>query len=193
MPSMQKKSKAAKQAQVHSMRVAYATYLASDLWGAIRSKVLSKRPWCELCGDRATQVHHDSYHVSVMLGEMNDSLVSICRDCHEGIEFEGHQKLSSKEVRRKLRKWLIDTGRGHVTERLKEAQRKLTKMVKPKPEPKPSKATERRQIAAERARKSRRNSPSPVCNRVYWTTSTAKKALSGKRGPLAKRLKPTDS
>lgn len=181
MPSIRKKSKAAKKSEARNRRLAYANYLASDLWVSIRGRVLSKRPWCELCGDRATQVHHDSYHTLVMLGEVTDSLVSICKDCHEGIEFEGHQKLTSREVRQKLRKWLVDTGRGWVAERLKEAQKKLTKKAKPKPVSKPSKATERRRIAAEAARRS----PKIVHTKTCWKASGSK-PLQGKVGPLAK-------
>jgi hypothetical protein len=184
------KSKAKKKVEARVRRVAYATYLASDLWGAIRSAVLSQRPQCELCGERATEVHHDSYHPKVMLGEMNDSLVSICRGCHTGIEFDGKQKLTSREVRRKLRTKLIETERGAVAERLKEAQRKLSNPVKPNPGPPVNRELEKRKRDAEIARQARLGDPKVNRPVSRWM---ATKVVNGKRGPLANRVKPTDS
>jgi hypothetical protein len=168
-------------------RAEYTKYLASPEWRAIRGAVLSKRPNCELCGDVATQVHHDSYHTLVMVGLMNDSLVAICRDCHVGIEFEGDRKLDSVLVRRKLRKWLIKTGRSAVANRLKNAQKVLSGEGKAKPASGPNRELEKRRRDAEAARKARQGDPKAARPVSYWRATTdAKKMLKKKRGVLKK-------
>lgn len=81
----------------------YQAYLESDEWKAIRAKVLKRdRHKCVLCGKHATQVHHRSYHVKALIGAKTLSLVSICRTCHESIEFSNGSKTELKEANRRM-------------------------------------------------------------------------------------------
>lgn len=64
----------------------YRSYLAGELWHAIRIKVLDRSGGrCECCGEGATQVHHRDYRPRVIRGEDLLPLVSICRHCHKFI------------------------------------------------------------------------------------------------------------
>lgn len=68
----------------------YADYLKSDLWRKIRAKVfLVKGRACWICGEYATQVHHNRYHRNDLLGKRLRFLNPICGKCHETIEFRG--------------------------------------------------------------------------------------------------------
>ena len=71
----------------------YAAYLASDLWKAIRRRVLKKTPKCQACEDRATLVHHRGYYLWVLRGETLTGLIPLCRTCHEHIEFDNGEKV----------------------------------------------------------------------------------------------------
>ena len=166
-----------------SLKIDYAKYLASAEWREIRSTVLSDRPVCELCGDRAIQVHHDSYHAAVIAGLMNDALVSICCTCHYGIEFNGKTKLHSKDVRFKLRRKLRDTGRHAVVERLDNAQELLSKFSMDKPAPGPNLELQKRRRDAETARKARQGDLRLVYGPEKLKAVIAKKALAGRRPP----------
>ncbi len=64
----------------------YADYLISDLWSGLRGQVLLEYPNCRTCGKIATVVHHTSYHKK-FLQKGGVALVSICRTCHQLIEF----------------------------------------------------------------------------------------------------------
>ena len=65
----------------------YHHYLKSDLWREIRQQVLSKSPFCVACGIPANVVHHMNYRKKTLLGEDLESLVPLCQECHEYIEF----------------------------------------------------------------------------------------------------------
>jgi hypothetical protein len=65
----------------------YRDYLASDLWKGIRQRILARHPRCFLCGDTAEQVHHGSYKRAALTGKDLRTLFSLCRACHESIEF----------------------------------------------------------------------------------------------------------
>ncbi len=67
----------------------YTTYLQSDLWRlVIRPRVLARdNEKCFKCGGTATCVHHCCYDKDVMDGLADDQLKSLCRKCHEEIEF----------------------------------------------------------------------------------------------------------
>lgn len=80
----------------------YAEYLSSRLWYSIRARKLRECPNCELCSCRAQQVHHFSYGEGVMRGWNAKQLVSVCRDCHEEIEFSGARKLSLEHAQKRL-------------------------------------------------------------------------------------------
>lgn len=72
----------------------YADYLKSDMWKRIRSSVLRRdKGKCQCCLKSARCVHHIDYKLATMIGNRMWSLISLCRECHEGIEFEGGMKL----------------------------------------------------------------------------------------------------
>jgi hypothetical protein len=66
----------------------YREYLASDLWKDVRSKVYAvKGSHCYLCGNPATELHHNRYHKNDLVGKRLKYINPICRPCHDGIEF----------------------------------------------------------------------------------------------------------
>jgi hypothetical protein len=66
----------------------YGEYLASPLWGQVRERVFrAKGNRCFLCGRHATQVHHNRYHKSDLLGLSLKYLNPICGRCHTTIEY----------------------------------------------------------------------------------------------------------
>ena len=68
----------------------YWFYLQSELWADIRNRVLDRDgQLCVACRTLASQVHHTDYFEDTLLGTRLDALVSICRRCHEAIEFQG--------------------------------------------------------------------------------------------------------
>lgn len=55
----------------------------SPKWKVLRAQKLKEQPLCEICGNKATQVHHKIPHKGdweLFLDESN--LMSICFDCH---------------------------------------------------------------------------------------------------------------
>jgi hypothetical protein len=73
----------------------YAEYLQSALWRKIRRRVLERdEGLCRICGGRATQVHHRTYHYDVIVGKNDEACVSLCARCHKRIEFtpEGERR-----------------------------------------------------------------------------------------------------
>lgn len=66
----------------------YRAYLQSALWQKLRRDALERDSWtCRLCGGRATEVHHETYSEKLLAGRTIDGLVSICRTCHQWVEF----------------------------------------------------------------------------------------------------------
>lgn len=66
----------------------YDKYLRSALWRGIRKRVLQRdNNRCIRCEGKATLVHHRSYGASVMAGEDDGQLASLCEGCHNVIEF----------------------------------------------------------------------------------------------------------
>ena len=66
----------------------YADYLRSDLWRTIRKRILVRDGnRCCVCHGKASEVHHAAYTRAAMLGQEDEQLLSLCRDCHKGIEF----------------------------------------------------------------------------------------------------------
>lgn len=92
----------------------YADYLDSPEWKALRTRFLRRADWkCEVCGKRATQVHHRAYDPGSLQGQ-TWSLVALCRDCHRYAEFdETGRKMTTNRANRRL------------AERAKEFNRKL--------------------------------------------------------------------
>lgn len=70
----------------------YPEYLASDDWKALRASILTENPKCRICRKPAAQVHHLDYRIPTLLGLWRERLVSLCRECHHGIEFDGSTK-----------------------------------------------------------------------------------------------------
>ena len=65
----------------------YSAYLNSELWAAIRAKVLESQPICFKCAKKkATQVHHRCYDKATMRGENLNSLTALCGACHRRAE-----------------------------------------------------------------------------------------------------------
>lgn len=72
----------------------YKAYLASDLWKRIRERILSRDDHrCRVCNATATEVHHQKYTRIVLEGGYLLALYSLCRRCHENIEFKGGEKV----------------------------------------------------------------------------------------------------
>lgn len=81
----------------------FDVYLKSDLWKAIRSRVLERdNRTCQRCHNAANIVHHKSYHVDVIEGRDDSKLISLCFTCHLFIEFDGDRKLSLREANERL-------------------------------------------------------------------------------------------
>jgi hypothetical protein len=78
----------------------YDSYLRSDLWRSIRAAVLHRDDGCcRLCGMPATEVHHRLYDEATMRGHEIEMLVSICRTCHQKIEFTSSgKKIAFKKI-----------------------------------------------------------------------------------------------
>ncbi len=67
----------------------YSDYLKSDLWRRTRTRVLWRdNRKCQLCGRKATQAHHLSYHIEVLAGDNLKPIMAMCRQCHKEIEFD---------------------------------------------------------------------------------------------------------
>lgn len=83
----------------------YADYLRSPLWASIRQRVLESSRWCFVCGDLATQVHHQRYCRKDLTGKSLKKLVPVCATHHYRAEFRRHDgaKLSTRQANRKLK------------------------------------------------------------------------------------------
>lgn len=80
----------------------YKRYLKSKLWKNIRQLVLIRDKYqCQSCDNVATQVHHKVYSFATLSGKNLKGLVSICRRCHETIEFFSNGKKTDIKVANK--------------------------------------------------------------------------------------------
>lgn len=80
-------------------------YLKSELWKQIRIAVFQRDgQLCQICKKHASQVHHKSYSHKTLQGKNLENLISICRTCHENIEFQNGIKLSLQEANQKIQK-----------------------------------------------------------------------------------------
>jgi hypothetical protein len=85
----------------------YEAYLASDLWAAIRERVLTRdRRRCRLCPREASQIHHTKYTRDALLGKDLKWLAAICGGCHRYVEFDPRtgKKRRAREVGNVFRK-----------------------------------------------------------------------------------------
>ena len=68
----------------------YERYLQSDIWNNKRLKRLQIDEYtCQMCGTKGTrmnplQVHHLDYHRKFN-EDVEKDLVTLCRDCHQGV------------------------------------------------------------------------------------------------------------
>ena len=63
----------------------YKSYLKSQHWDLIRSRVIQNHPYCEMCkkSKKPLQVHHLSYK---RIGYEKDSdLIPLCAECHAAV------------------------------------------------------------------------------------------------------------
>ena len=61
----------------------YREYLKSDAWKRKRYVVLRRDNWtCQICGAKATEVHHKKYAKYQIGKEPIQWLVSLCSPCH---------------------------------------------------------------------------------------------------------------
>lgn len=81
----------------------YGKYLQSTLWRRIKRRVLRVRGCvCVRCGDEGCEIHHADYDVATLAGKKLGSLIVLCRECHEYIEFESGQKVSLARANERL-------------------------------------------------------------------------------------------
>ena len=83
----------------------YQQYLESPLWSAIRKRHLKVMHYsCQICKDRANQVHHRQYRMVDLQGETSKQLVAICQNCHRWIEFDddGTKLMDSNQINSRL-------------------------------------------------------------------------------------------
>lgn len=67
----------------------YKDYLKSDLWNDIRERVFERDgSKCQCCGNDAVTAHHISYNFEVMMGDQDESLMSVCNSCHYNIHYD---------------------------------------------------------------------------------------------------------
>ena len=67
----------------------YADYRLSDLWKEVRAKVFKQfGNQCQLCGEPATEAHHNRYHKNDLIGKRIKFIKPLCRRCHQSIEFD---------------------------------------------------------------------------------------------------------
>lgn len=88
----------------------YSEYLGSPLWKDIRRRTLDRDGCrCVACGGPALQVHHRSYSKAVLLGFDLAFLVSICGECHRGIEVSrSGKKLTLADANARLNTILLN-------------------------------------------------------------------------------------
>ena len=82
----------------------YQSYLKSDLWAEQRLRVLKRdRFKCQGCAEKATEVHHIKYTKKTLSGKATYWMVSVCRNCHQFIEFyEDGSKVLLKHTKGRL-------------------------------------------------------------------------------------------
>jgi hypothetical protein len=81
----------------------YQEYTRSELWGVIRKQVLCRDGYKCFCGKTATEVHHQSYRMDVLVGKDITPLISLCRACHFRAEFRNGEKTDFSVARRNIR------------------------------------------------------------------------------------------
>lgn len=77
----------------------YLAYLESPLWKRIRASVwVAKGRNCYLCNSPAKAVHHYRYDRDTLAGNNLAYLFPLCEECHNVIEYDGHQKHTVRQA-----------------------------------------------------------------------------------------------
>jgi hypothetical protein len=81
----------------------YQEYIDSDLWSIIRKEILSRDAcFCRICGKRGYEVHHFTYSKDILLGKRPEALITLCRDCHQHLEYDEKIKKPLRQCQRDL-------------------------------------------------------------------------------------------
>lgn len=76
----------------------YKDYLDSSFWKEIRRRILARDDKkCHCCGKEASIAHHRNYEFEVMMGNKDESLISVCNNCHCNIHYDRNGKKVSLE------------------------------------------------------------------------------------------------
>lgn len=67
-----------------AMKNVHIKYMQSDRWKTLRELKMYNNSVCELCNDKATQVHHKDYTLLFTPKEYS-ILISVCKKCHEKV------------------------------------------------------------------------------------------------------------
>lgn len=93
--------------------VGYEQYIkSSSTWSIIRKEVLRRdNKECQCCGRRGNlDVHHRLYSDDVCSGKALHFLISLCRDCHLYVEYDGSRKIKGKAKETRLAERMIGMG-----------------------------------------------------------------------------------
>ena len=83
--------------------MSYSEYLGSNFWKGVRDFFLKHHCECVACGSQATQVHHVSYSRKNLSGVNHEGMYSLCRPCHERIEFsDSGGKVNLEQANKRL-------------------------------------------------------------------------------------------
>lgn len=81
----------------------YREYLSSQIWRSIKRKFLFGA--CHACANkRAVVLHHKAYDEYTLRCGSSATLVPMCYDCHQAIEFDGISKNTLGQANRELAK-----------------------------------------------------------------------------------------
>jgi hypothetical protein len=121
----------------------YAHYLNSEMWQTIRQTVLTRDSHkCVVCSRKASEVHHNSYEIDVLIGKKLEFLVSLCRHHHEKIEFEETTKrdlIGAREALKKEGVVVPDLSREKLPKCCMEEKEKITENKHKQPGKTPTK------------------------------------------------------
>lgn len=107
----------------------YNEYLNSDLWRNIRFAAYQLHgKLCLICKNSATCIHHLDYALDTLKGTNLNSLIPLCADCHEKVEFDEGKKLSVYEMQVKIKKILPYLEVGSIPQESRTPAQKIRKV-----------------------------------------------------------------
>ena len=92
----------------------YHSYLQSDLWAWVRSRVFAMHPdgaRCFFCKKEAKHIHHTEYTPTNMMGKSLGGLITICAECHQFLEFDNGRKVHDFQEIRERHAMLLSRNR----------------------------------------------------------------------------------